>query len=88
VAPGAKSLYTLRVVDGTWATLISVVPRSAILGRPAKLFLCEGDVDRDHYDGQDDRQDQQLPQDLTPSLWLHGVALLQGVEPGVESAGG
>ncbi len=65
MAPGAKSLYTLRVVDGTWATLISVVPRSAILGRPAKLFLCEGDVDRDHYDGQDDRQDQQLPQETS-----------------------
>ena len=52
------------------------------------LFLREGDVDRDHYNGQDYRQDQQFPQDLTLLLRLNRVAFLQGVEPCVEAAGG
>src|SRR5215216_3741476 len=54
----------------------------------AYLRLREGDVDGDRYHGQDDGQDQQLPQNLTLLLGLDRVALLQGVEPGVEAAGG
>jgi hypothetical protein len=89
VAPGAKSRFALRVIGGTWAShIISVAPRFPVFGRPAKLILREGDVDRDHYYGQDDRQDQQFPQDLTLPLRLHRVAFLQGVEPGVKPAGG
>lgn len=69
-------------------TLISVVPHSPTIGRLAELVLRKGDVDRDHYYGQDDGQDQQPPQDLTLLLRLHRVAFLQGVEPCIEPDGG
>jgi hypothetical protein len=56
--------------------------------KSAYLSLRERDVDGNHYNGQDDGQDQQLPHNLTPSLRLHRVALLQDVEAGVETTVG
>ena len=71
---------TLTPRTGEVGTILSTEAR--------KPPLREGDIDSDHYYGLDDDQDQQLPQDLKLLLRLHRIALLQGVEPGVEPAGG
>ena len=55
--------------------------------RAATASLRERDVDRDRHGRQDYAEDQQLSQD-SPPLRLHGVALLQGVEPRIETVRG
>jgi hypothetical protein len=52
------------------------------------LTLRERDVDGHHHYRQDDAQDHQFSQDLTPLQYGIPTSFLEGVEPGVETARG
>lgn len=62
---------------------VDTITKQEILAYPS---LRERYVDGDHHHRQEDGQDQELSHGF--ALRLHGVAFLQGVEAGVETAGG
>ena len=72
-------------------TLVSTLEayvRVQCTARWRRLLRREGDVDRDHHDGEDDAHDHQLSQGFAPLQYGISASFLKGMEPSVEPARG